>query len=524
MKKFKFIEKKPVNIKDDILSGLTVALALVPEAVAFAFIAGVSPIVGLYGAFMMGLVTSIIGGRPGMISGATGATAIVMVSLVKTGTEMGGEGAGLQYLFATLLLAGLLQILAGIFRFGKFVRLIPHPVMLGFVNGLAIVIFMAQLEMFKVDGLWLQGSKLYTMTGLVALTMAILYFLPKITKKVPAALIAIVSVALLVTFTGIDTETVLSFVQAKGGNGIQAGLPVFNVPVIPFNLETLHFIAPYAAIIAAIGLIESLMTLNLIDELTNTHGNANKESIAQGTANIVNGFMGGMGGCAMIGQSIINIKSGGRGRLSGIVAALSLLIFILFGSAYIEMIPVAALVGLMFMVVVGTFAWSTFSVIDKIPLADALVIFLVTILTVVFDLAIAVISGVIVSALVFAWENALRIRARKHIDEKGVKHYEIFGPLFFGSAQLFTSKFDVENDPGEIIIDFKESRVADHSGIEAINKLAQKYEQIGKKICLFHLSPDCRKLIDKAEKIIRVDIMEDPAYTVVVEGYEDYTV
>jgi SulP family sulfate permease len=524
MKRFKLIEKKTANIKDDILSGLTVALALVPEAVAFAFIAGVSPTVGLYGAFMMGLVTSIIGGRPGMISGATGATAVVMVSLVKTGTEMGGEGAGLQYLFAALLLVGLIQILAGVLRFGKFVRLIPHPVMMGFVNGLAIVIFIAQLEMFKVDGLWMQGVKLYTTIALVALTMAILYVFPKITKKVPAALIAIVSITLLVAFTGIDTETVLSFVQAKGGSGIEAGLPVFNIPVIPFNLETLCFIAPYAAIIAAIGLIESLMTLNLIDELTNTHGNANKESIAQGTANIVNGFMGGMGGCAMIGQSLINITSGGRGRLSGIVAAVALLIFILFGSTYIEMIPVAALVGVMFMVVIGTFSWSTFSVIDKIPLTDALVIVLVTTLTVIFDLAIAVIIGVIISALVFAWENALRIRVRKHIDKEGVKHYEVFGPLFFGSVQLFNSKFDVENDPDKIIIDFKESRVADHSGIEAINKLAKKYEQAGKKIYLFHLSPDCRKLIDRAEKFIHVDIIEDPEYTVVVQGFEDYTV
>jgi SulP family sulfate permease len=524
MKRFKLIEKKTGSNKDDVLSGLTVALALVPEAVAFAFIAGISPIIGLYGAFMMGIVTSIIGGRPGMISGATGATAIVMVSLVKTGTDMGGEGAGVQYLFATLLLAGLIQILAGVLRFGKFVRLIPHPVMMGFVNGLAIVIFIAQLGMFKVEGLWMQGSQLYTMLGLVALTMAILYVFPKVTTKVPAALVAIVSVALLVIFTGMDTQTVLSFVQGNGGSGIEAGLPVFNVPVIPFSLETLYFIAPYGAIIAAIGLIESLMTLNLIDGLTNTHGNANKESIAQGTANIVNGFMGGMGGCAMIGQSIINIKSGGRGRLSGVVAALSLLIFILFGSTYIEMIPSAALVGLMFMVVVGTFAWSTFSVIDQIPLTDALVIVLVTVLTVMFDLAVAVIAGVIVSALVFAWENALRIRARKHIDEKGVKHYEIFGPLFFSSVQMFTSKFDVENDPDEIIIDFKESRVADHSGIEAINQLAQKYEKSGKKICLFHLSPDCRKLIDKAEKLIRVDIKEDPEYTVVVQGFEDYSV
>uniref|UniRef100_UPI0040569E83 SulP family inorganic anion transporter n=1 Tax=Candidatus Electrothrix sp. TaxID=2170559 RepID=UPI0040569E83 len=511
------------TVKDDILSGVTVAIALVPEAVAFAFIVGVSPVVGLYGAFMMGLVTAVIGGRPGMISGATGATAIVLVSLVKTGTDMGGEGAGLQYLFATLLLVGVLQILAGVFRFGKFVRLIPHPVMMGFVNGLAIVIFLAQLDMFKVNGAWMQGKPLYTMLGLVGLTMAILYVFPKVTNKVPAALVAIITVALLVIFTGIETETVLSFVQAKGGEGIKAGLPSFNVPAIPLNLDTLSFIFPYAAIIAAIGLIESLMALNLIDELTNTHGNANKESIAQGSANIVNGFLGGMGGCAMIGQSIINIKSGGRGRLSGIVAALALLLFILFGSSLIEMIPVAALVGLMFMVVGGTFAWSTFSVLDKIPLSDALVILLVTVLTVIFDLAIAVLAGVIVSALVFAWENALRIRARKHIDENGVKHYEIFGPLFFGSVQMFNSKFDVENDPKEIIIDFRESRVADHSGIEAINKLAQKYEQAGKNISLLHLSPDCRKLIHKADKLIQVDIIEDPEYTVVVDGFEDYS-
>lgn len=524
MKRFTWIEAKAASVKDDVLSGFTVAIALVPEAVAFAFIAGVSPVVGLYGAFMMGIVTSIIGGRPGMISGATGATAIVMVSLVKIGTEMGGAGAGLQYLFATLLLAGSIQIMAGTFRFGKFVRLIPHPVMMGFVNGLAIVIFMAQLGMFKVNDLWMQGADLYTMLGLVALTMFVLVFFPKITTKVPAALVAIVSVTLLVFWTGIDTQTVLSFVQAKGGTGIEAGLPVFNVPMIPFNLETLYFITPYAAIIAAIGLIESLMTLNLIDELTNTHGNANKESIAQGTANIVNGFMGGMGGCAMIGQSIINIKSGGRGRLSGIVAALSLLLFILFGSSYIEMIPVAALVGLMFMVVVGTFAWSTFSVLDKIPMSDAIVILLVTVTTVMYDLAIAVIAGVIVSALVFAWENALRIRARKHIDENGVKYYEIFGPLFFGSAQLFSSKFDVENDPDEVVVDFGESRVADHSGIEAINKLAKKYKQAGKKFRLMHLSPDCRKLIDRADKLVRVDILEDPEYTVVVQGFEDYNV
>jgi len=524
MKRFKFIEKKNGNLKDDILSGLTVALALVPEAVAFAFIAGVSPVVGLYGAFMMGIVTAIFGGRPGMISGATGATAVVMVSLVKIGSDMGGDGAGLQYLFATLLLAGFIQIMAGVFKLGKFVRLIPHPVMMGFVNGLAIVIFTAQLGMFKTDGDWMQGTQLYTMVGLVALTMFILYAFPRVTSKVPAALVAIVSVTLLVIFGGIETETVLSFVQANGGTGIEAGLPTFNFPMIPINLETLYFIAPYAAIIAAIGLIESLMTLNLIDELTETHGNANKESIAQGAANIVNGLFGGMGGCAMIGQSIINIKSGGRGRTSGVVAALALLAFILFGATYIQMIPIAALVGVMFMVVIGTFAWNTFNVMNKIPKSDAIVILVVTVVTVMFDLAVAVISGVIVSALVFAWENALRIRVRKSIDDNGARNYEVYGPLFFGSTQLFTSKFDIKNDPNEVIIDFAESRVADHSGIEAINKLAQKYTAEGKSLHLRHLSADCRKLIDKADKIIDVNIMEDPEYIVAVDGFEDYTV
>lgn len=515
--KFKFIEKKGGGIKNDILSGVTVALALIPEAVAFAFIAGISPIVGLYGAFMMGIVTSIFGGRPAMISGATGATAVVMVHVVKLGSEMGGEGAGLQYLFATLLLVGIIQILTGVFRLGKFSRLIPHPVMLGFVNGLAIIIFIAQLGMFKINDQWVLDSKLYSMIGLVILTMLILYYFPKITTKIPAALIAIASITLVVYLFGIETETVLSFVVSKGGTSIEAGLPSFHFPVIPINLETLYFIFPYAFIIASIGLIESLMTLNLIDELTETKGNANRESIAQGAANIINGLFGGMGGCAMIGQSIINIKSGGRGRLSGIVAALSLLFFIVLGASYIEMIPIAALVGVMFMVVIGTFAWSTLNILHKIPLSDAIVIVIVTATTVFFDLAIAVMVGVVISALVFAWENALMIRTRKYIDDNGVKHYEVFGPLFFGSAQLFINKFDVKNDPNEVIIDFKDSRVADHSGIEAINKIAKKYIAENKKIKLQHLSKDCKKRIYKADKIIDVDIIEDPKYNIAID-------
>ena len=520
LKNFKFIDRTNGSIKDDILSGLTVALALVPEAVAFAFVAGISPIVGLYGAFMMGLVTSIFGGRPGMISGATGALAVVMVHLVSEGNTLGGDSSmGLQYLFATLILAGIIQTAAGLFRLGKFVRMIPHSVMLGFVNGLAIVIFLSQLGMFKSNGQWLEGQDLMYMIALVVLTMAIMVFLPMLTKKVPAALTAIIVVSLIVIFGGIETETVKSFIVASGGEGIKAGLPTFNIPLIDLNLETLKFISPYALILAAIGLIESLMTLNLIDELTETRGSGNRECVAQGGANIINGFFGGMGGCAMIGQSIINIKSGGRGRLSGIVAALALLCFILFASTYIEMVPIAALVGVMFMVVIGTFAWSSLKVWNKVPLADVIVIVLVTGLTVMFDLAIAVLAGVIVSSLVFSWENAKRIRARKFVDEHGVKHYEIYGPLFFGCVELFNSKFDVANDPKEIIIDFKESRIMDQSAIECINKLSEKYIKNSKSVHLRHLSKDCIKLIKRADKICDVNLLEDPDYFVAIDNY-----
>jgi SulP family sulfate permease len=521
LKPFQLIDKSTGgSIKNDILSGLTVALALVPEAVAFAFVAGISPIVGLYGAFMMGLVTSVFGGRPGMISGATGAMAVVMVHLVSEGNALGGsDSMGLQYLFAALLLTGIIQIFAGLFRLGKFVRMIPYPVMMGFVNGLAIVIFISQLGMFKSQGEWLQGVSLYTMMGLVAVTMLIMIFLPMLTKKIPAALTAIVVVSLVVIFGELETETVRSFIVANGGEGIKAGLPSFQFPLISLSLETLFFIAPYALILAAIGLIESLMTLNLIDELTDSHGSGNRECVAQGAGNLVNGLFGGMGGCAMIGQSIINIKSGGRGRLSGITASLALLFFILFGSNYIEQVPIAALVGVMFMVVIGTFAWSSFKVWNKVPKADVVVIVLVTLLTVLFDLAIAVLAGVVVSSLVFAWENAKRIRARKRIDEHGVKHYEIYGPLFFGCIELFNSKFDPKNDPDEVVIDFKESRIVDQSAIECVNKLTERYLKNGKNIHLRHLSPDCVKLIEKAEKICDVNVLEDPDYFVAIDNF-----
>ena len=521
MKRFQFIDKSTGgSVKNDILSGITVALALVPEAVAFAFVAGVSPVVGLYGAFMMGIITAIFGGRPGMISGATGAMAVVMVHLVSQGNTLGGsDTAGLQFLFVTLILAGLIQVSAGVLRLGKFVRMIPNSVMMGFVNGLAIVIFLSQLGMFKSQGEWLSGSALFTMTGLVVLTMGIMIGLTYLTKKVPAALTAIVVVSMLVIFGNLETETVRSFVLANGGTGIQAGFPNFNVPIIAVTMDNFLFILPYAGILAAIGLIESLMTLNLIDELTDSHGSGNRECAAQGLGNIVNGFFGGMGGCAMIGQSIINFKSGGRGRLSGITAAIALLGFILFGASYIEQVPIAALVGVMFMVVLGTFAWSSFRVWNKVPKSDVLVIVLVTALTVIFDLAIAVLAGVVVSSLVFAWENAKRIRARKHMDEHGVKHYEIYGPLFFGSIELFNSKFDVQNDPDEVVIDFKDSRIVDQSAIECVNKLTERYLKKGKNVHLRHLSSDCVKLIKKAEKIYDVNVLEDPDYFVAIDNF-----
>jgi len=405
---------------------------------------------------------------------------------------------------------------------GKFIRMVPRSVMMGFVNGLAIVIFLSQLKMFQADGAWMQGQPLWLMIGLVALTMLILTVVPKIHKKSPGALIAIISVSLLVILGNIDTSTVLSFIQGNGGTGIEAGLPSFAIPQVPFTLETLMFVAPYALILAAIGLIESLMTLTLIDELTDTHGSGNRECVAQGIGNFVNGVFGGMGGCAMIGQSIINITSGGRGRLSGIVAAGALLFFILFTSTYIEMVPIAALVGVMFIVVIKTFAWSTFKIMNKVPKWDVVVIVLVTFLTVKYDLAIAVVCGVIISALIFAWENALRIRSRKMVDEHGIKHYQIYGPLFFASTTLFLSKFDVQDDPQEIIIDFQESRIMDQSAIETINKLAEMYERAGKSVHLWHLSQDCVRLIKKAEKICVVNVLEDPDYFVSIDNYRQY--
>ena len=504
------------RLRIELLSGLTVALALVPEAVAFAFVAGVHPLVGLYAAFMVGLITALIGGRPGMISGATGALAVVMVALVAQ--------HGVEYLFATVVLMGILQVIAGVMQWGKFIRLVPHPVMLGFVNGLAIVIFLAQMSQFKVPGSmesdghgmtggeWLAGAQLYTMLGLVALTMAIIWIMPRITRIIPAPLAGIGIVAALVIVFGLDVPRVGDMASIEGG------LPQFHIPMVPLNWATFEIILPYAVILAAIGLIESLLTLNLVGEMTGKRGGASQECIAQGTSNIVTGFFGGMGGCAMIGQSMINVKSGGRTRIAGIAAALFLLLFILVASPLIEQIPLAALVGVMFMVVIGTFAWNSFAIMRKVPLTDAFVIVLVTVVTVMEDLAVAVVVGVIVSALAYAWSNAKRIHAvtRESESEEGAKVYEIKGPLFFGSADGFIEIFDIAGDPDTVIVDFADSRVADQSALQAIEALAQKYEAAGKRLMLRHLSRDCHKLLTKAGHLM-IDSDDDPEYEVAVD-------
>lgn len=501
--------QQKVDYKIEILSGLTVALALVPEAIAFAMIAGLSPLTGLYAAFTIGLITSIFGGRPGMISGATGAVAVVIVALAKS--------HGVEYIFATVVLAGIIQVTAGVLRLGKFIRLVPHPVMFGFVNGLAIVIFLSQLDQFKEIGpsgmlQWMSGTSLWLMLGLVLLTMFIIWGMPKLTKAVPSSLTAILVVSAIVIGFSIDTKTVGDIAS------IQGGFPPFHIPNLPFNFETLQIIFPYALIVAGVGLIESLLTLNLIDEITETRGRSNKEAVAQGAANIVTGFFSGMGGCAMIGQSLINISSGARARLSGIIAAVMLLVFIMFGASLIEQLPMAALTGLMIMVAIGTFEWASLRTFRRMPKSDIFVMVTVMLVIVLLhNLALAVLIGVIIAALVFAWENAKRIRARKYVDEAGVKHYEIFGPLFFGSVSAFNEKFDVLNDPNEVIIDFSESRITDMSGIEALNKITERYKKVGKKLHLRHLSADCRLLLHNANDIIEVNILEDPTYKVVVD-------
>jgi len=499
---FNFTQK--VNYKNEILAGLTVAMTMIPESLSFAILAGFPPLVGLYAAFIMGLVTAVLGGRPGLVSGGAGATVITLIALMKS--------HGMEYVFAAVALAGVIQILVGVFKFGKFIRLVPQPVMYGFVNGLAVVIFMSQVEQLKSGDGWLSGSPLYIMLGLVALTIGIVIGFPKITKAVPASLVAIIVVFLVVLGFGIETKTVADIASVQGG------FPPFHVPNISLNLETLQVIFPYAVVMAAVGLTEGLLTLNLVDEITGTRGNSNRECIAQGTANIANGFFFGMGGCPMIAQTLVNLSAGSRARLSGIIAAITILIIILFGAPLIGMVPMAALVGVMAMVAIGTFEWASFRIINKMPKQDIFTGIIVAVITIVLhNLALAVLIGIIISALVFAWESAKRIRATHYTDESGVKHYEIFGPLFFGSVSAFNEKFTIEDDPQQVIIDFKDSRVADMSAIEALNNLTSKYHKAGKTLRLQHLSLDSVQLLKNAEAIIEVNIAEDPSYKVATE-------
>ncbi len=495
----------PQELRINLLSGLTVALAMVPEAIAFALVAHVSPLTGLYAAFIMALITAAFGGRPGMISGATGALAVVMVALVVE--------HGVEYLFATVVLMGILQILFAVAKFGKFIRMVPHSVMLGFVNGLAIVIFLAQFGHFKTtlpDGSqeWMSGAPLFIMFGLIALTMTLIYLFPRITKMIPATLGAILVVSLLVAVFGLETKTVGDLGSIKGG------LPSFHLPEVPWTWETFTIVFPYSLILAAIGLIESLLTLNLIDEMTDTRGRPNRECMAQGAANIISGFFGAMGGCAMIGQSMINIGTGALRRLSGISAALFLLSFILFGSEWIEQIPLAALIGVMFVVSEKTFEWGSLRVLHKVPRPDAFIIVTVTVVTIFTDLAIAVIAGVIIAALVFAWEHAKHINVQTYLDDQGWKVYELEGSLFFASISSFQNLFSPKDDPKDVVIEFRRARVMDHSALQAIDTLAERYQQAGKKLHLRHLSPDCLDVLDKAKGMIEVNVLEDPRYHV----------
>jgi SulP family sulfate permease len=492
---FDFSQK--VDYKTEILAGLTVAMTMMPESLSFAILAGFPPLVGLYAAFIMGLVTSVFGGRPGLISGGAGAVVVVLIALMKS--------HGIEYVFAAVALGGVIQITIGLFKLGKFIRLVPQPVMYGFVNGLAVIIFMAQLEQFKtlVNGqlVWLSGSPLYMMVGLVALTIAIVFIFPRITKAVPPSLVAIIIVFLIVLGFNIDTKTVKDIASVSGG------FPPFHIPQIPLNLATLQIIFPYALIMAGVGLTEGLLTLNLVDEMTATRGNSNRECIAQGTANILNGFFFGMGGCPMIAQTLVNLGAGARARLSGIIASLTILLIILFGAPVIELVPMAALTGVMIMVAIGTFEWASFRIINKMPKQDIFVGIAVAAITVwLHNLALAVLIGVIISALVFAWESAKRIRARTHIDADGVKHYEIYGPLFFGSVTTFNEKFDVINDPQQVVIDFKDSRIADMSAIDAVHKLTERYNQLGKQLQLQNLAEDSKMLLKNAEEVIAVNI------------------
>ncbi|GAA5482704.1 SulP family inorganic anion transporter [Haloferula sargassicola] len=525
---FDLFQRKQGTYKDDVLSGLTVALALVPEAIAFSFLAGVSPLIGLWSAVFVGLITASMGGRPGMISGATGAVAIVAAKAVHLGELAGGEDMGLKYLFVTLILAGILQMAAGALKLGRFIRLVPHPVMIGFVNGLAIVIGLGQLGFFKKlatvtdDGTrvmeWLSGGPLALMIGLVLASMAIIHFLPKLTKAVPSALAAILLIGTLGYFGVFDTRTIADVLKDGGGDGtLSNAFPVpANLAGLSWDWPFLKTILPISLTIALVGLIESLMTLQLIDEITETRGRGNRECLAQGGANILSGLFGGMGGCAMIGQSLINIKSGGRGRTSGITAAVALALFILFAGPVIVQIPIASLVGVMFMVVIGTFEWSSLKTFGKVPFSEILVILAVTLVTVfLHNLALAVFVGVILSALVFAWESSRHVHVELVHDTPDERIYSLEGLLYFGSVRDFTDHFQARSDVMNIVIDFARARVCDLSGLEAINALAERYRKAGKNLRLRHLSPDCRHMLERAGTIVNVEVLpDDPDYTV----------
>lgn len=500
--------KQKVNYKSEILAGLTVSMTMIPESLAFAILAGFDPLVGLYGAFIMGIITSILGGRPGLISGGAGATVIVLIALM--------QSHGIEYVFGAVIVAGVFQIIVGLFKLGKFIRLVPQSVMYGFVNGLAVVIFLSQLKQLQDDaGNWLTGTPLFTMLGLIALTIGIIIIFPKITKAFPSSLLAIIVVFAVVYFGGIETKQVQDIASVSGS------LPPFHIPEIPFTWDAFVTILPYGLIMASVGLTEGLLTLNLVDEITGTKGNSNRECLAQGTANIANGFFTGMGGCPMIAQTLVNLSAGSRARLAGIISSLTILSIILFGAPVIELLPMAALTGVMLMVAIGTFEWASLKVFGKMPTTDVIVMIIVTLITIfMHNLALAVLIGVIISALAFAWENAKRIRAKKYIDEKGSKHYEIYGPLFFGSISTFNDKFDVHGDPDDVIIDFSESKIVDMSAIEAVNALTERYLKSGKKIHLRHLSADCQKLLKNADKIIEVNVLEDPTYHIVADTIE----
>ena len=527
---FKF-QKKRGNLRDDSLSGLTVSLVLVPEAIAFSFIAGVNPLVGLWSAVFIGFITAAFGGRPGMICGATGAIAVVAAKAFEMGGDTGIAGMDYKYLFIALIGAGIIQTAIGLSKMGRLIRLVPHPVMMGFVNGLAVLIAMGQLEFFKTfkgnydkDGNrlfeWLAGSELAWMIALVLITMAIVVFLPRLTKSIPPSLVAIVSVGIVTYFGIVDGRTVGDVLEANSGSSAMD--PQFNPALVDLSgvpwgsWDFWAGILPISLTIAIVGLIESLLTLQLIDEITESRGKSNRECLAQGGANILSGMFGGMGGCATIGQSLLNMKSGGRGRTSGIVGALSLCVLIIFGYQLIISIPIAALVGVMFMIVIATFEWSTFKTIGKVPNSDIFVILVVTFVTIFsHNLALAVFVGIIVSALTFAVKSSKHVLVEVVQETDTHKVYAVEGMVYFASVSDFSEYFQAKSDVEHVVIDFEKARICDHSGIEAIHAMSERYRKAGKKLHLRHLSADCRRTIERAGTLVDIEVLpDDPAYSV----------